>query len=102
MFVFDDLGKFADKDIQTVLKHVETSQWAMALKGANEPLKQKVLGNMSARAAELLQEEMEYLGAVRLSSVEQVQQDIVDMIRKLEDAGEIVLHADEEAEEFIS
>ena len=62
MFVFEDISRFADKDIQTVLKNVETSQWAMALKGASEALKEKVLKNMSERAAETLREEMEYLG----------------------------------------
>jgi len=102
MFVFEDISKFADKEIQTVLKNVESNQWAMALKGASEELKQKVLGNMSKRAADLLQEEMEYLGPVRLSNVEQTQQQIVDIIRRLEDAGELNLHAQEEAEEFIS
>ena len=54
MFVFEDIGKFTDKDIQTVLKNVETSQWAMALKGASEALKEKILKNMSERAAETL------------------------------------------------
>ena len=72
MFVFEDISKFADKEVQTILKNVETSQWAMALKGASDDLKQKILGNMSSRAAQLLTEEMDYLGAVRLSSVEQV------------------------------
>ena len=89
MFVFEDITKFADRDIQTVLKNVESSQWAMALKGASEELKEKILGNMSKRAADLLREEMEYLGPVRLSNVEQVQQQIVDIVRRLEDAGEI-------------
>ena len=70
MFVFDDICKLSDKDIQTVLKNVETTQWAMALKGASAELKQKILGNMSQRAAAMLSEEMEYLGAVRLSEVE--------------------------------
>ncbi len=101
MFVFEDITKFADRDIQTVLKNVESSQWAMALKGASEELKEKILRNMSKRASDLLQEEMEYLGPVRLSNVEQVQQQIVDIIRRLEDAGEITLHASEEEEQFI-
>lgn len=101
MFVFEDITKFSDKDVQAVLKNVETAQWAMALKGASEELKQKVLGNMSTRAADLLREEMEYLGAVRLSAVEQVQQQIVDVIRRLEDAGELDLHADQTEEMFI-
>jgi flagellar motor switch protein FliG len=101
MFVFDDITKFADKDVQTILKNVESAQWAMALKGASETLKQKILGNMSQRASDLLREEMEYLGPVRASNVEQVQQQIVDIIRRLEDAGEITLHGDEADERFI-
>jgi flagellar motor switch protein FliG len=101
MFVFEDITKFTDRDIQTVLKNVESSQWAMALKGASEELKQKILGNMSKRAAALLLEEMEYLGPVRASNVEQVQQQIVDIIRRLEDIGEITTHANEEEERFV-
>jgi flagellar motor switch protein FliG len=101
MFVFEDITKFSDRDIQTILKNVENSQWAMAMKGASEDLKQKVLSNMSKRAAALLQEEMEYLGPVRASNVEQVQQQIVDIIRRLEDAGEITVHANEEEERFV-
>jgi flagellar motor switch protein FliG len=101
MFVFEDITKFGDRDIQTILKNVESSQWAMALKGASEDLKQKILGNMSKRAAALLQEEMEYLGPVRASNVEQVQQQIVDIIRRLEDAGDITVHASQEEERFV-
>ena len=101
MFVFEDLVKLSDKDIQTILKNVETSQWALALKGASEELKAKIFGNLSARAAEMLKEEMEYLGPVRLSDVEQVQQQIVDIARRLEDAGQVNLHADDEEEEYI-
>ena len=102
MFVFEDINKFSGKDVQTVLKNVETSQWAMALKGASEELKQKIMSNMSQRAGDMLREEMEYLGPVRLSTVEQVQQQIVDIVRRLEDAGEISLQANDEAEELIS
>jgi len=101
MFVFEDLAKFSDRDIQTILKNVESSQWAMALKGASDELKEKILRNMSKRASALLQEEMEYLGPVRASNVEQVQQQIVDIIRRLEDAGEITIHGDQEEERFI-
>jgi len=101
MFVFEDISKFSDRDIQSVLKNVENSQWAMALKGVSEELKEKILKNMSKRAAALLQEEMDYLGPVRQSNVEQVQQQIVDIIRRLEDAGEIQLHSDEAEEKFI-
>ena len=101
MFVFDDIIRFNDKDIQSVLKNVETSQWAMALKGASDELKEKIFRNMSKRGAKLLQEEMEFLGSVRVSSVEQMQQQIVDIIRLLEDSGEIVLSAGEEEEAFV-
>ena len=61
MFVFEDISKLGDRDIQALLKNVETSQWAMSLKGASQPLQDKVMRNMSTRAAENLQEEMEYL-----------------------------------------
>ena len=101
MFVFDDIVRFTDKDIQAVLKNVETSQWAMALKGASEEIREKIFRNMSKRGAKLLQEEMEFLGSVRVSSVEQMQQQIVDIIRLLEDSGEIVLNAGEEEEMFV-
>jgi flagellar motor switch protein FliG len=101
MFVFEDIIKIPGKDIQTILKNVESSQWAMALKGASEELKGKILGNMSQRAADMLREEMEYLGPVRASEVEAVQQQIVDMIRKLEDLGQLTLNAGPEEDEFI-
>jgi flagellar motor switch protein FliG len=101
MFVFEDLAKLSNKDVQNVLKNVETNQWAMALKGASEELKQVVLSNMSSRAAQLLKEEMEYLGAVRVSEVEGVQQQVVDIIRRLEDAGEITVHAEGGGEQLV-
>jgi flagellar motor switch protein FliG len=101
MFVFEDIGRFSDKDIQTVLKNVETSQWAMALKGASESLKEKVLKNMSERASETLREEMEYLGPAKRSVVEQKQQEIVDVVRGLEDRGEMDLNAINEDEEMV-
>jgi flagellar motor switch protein FliG len=102
MFVFDDVAKLSDKDIQTVLKNVETSQWAMALKGASPELKKKIMGNMSQRAAAMLAEEMDYKGSVKLSEVEQVQQQVVDIVRRLEDAGEITVHAADESEQMVS
>ena len=101
MFVFEDISKFTDKDMQVVLKNVETTQWALALKGASEELKQKVLGNLSERAGQMLREEMEYLGAVKRSAVEARQQEIVDVIRKLEDGGEIEINTSGEVEELV-
>jgi flagellar motor switch protein FliG len=101
MFVFEDICKFPDKDLQSILKNVETSQWSLALKGSSEDLKQKVFSNMSKRAGEMLTEEMEYLGAVKLSVVEQKQQEIVDIIRHMEDSGEIELNTSGEEEELV-
>jgi flagellar motor switch protein FliG len=91
MFVFEDIAKLSDKDMQSVLKNVETSQWAMALKGCSAELKQKVLGNMSQRAAQMLEEEIGYLGQVRVSEVEAIQQQLVDIVRRLEETGEITV-----------
>ncbi|EMB13955.1 flagellar motor switch protein fliG [Rhodopirellula europaea 6C] len=102
MFVFEDISKLGDRDIQALLKNVETAQWAMALKGASEALQQKVLRNMSSRAAENLQEEMGYLGSVRISEVEAVQQKIVDIVRHLEDTGEISRPTGEAEEEYVT
>lgn len=93
MFVFDDLMKLDDKSIQALLKEVENAQWALSLKGASEELKAKIMGNLSQRAAAMLQEEIQYLGPVRVSDVETAQQAIVDTVRRLEDSGEIVVVA---------
>ena len=101
MFVFEDIARFSDKDIQNVLKNVETNQWALALKGASDGLREKILKNMSERAAEMLREEMEYLGPVKRSAVEGKQQEIVDIIRQLEDNGEIDINASDEEEELV-
>ena len=102
MFVFEDIAKLADRDIQSLLKNVETSHWAMALKGGSTSLQEKVMRNMSSRAAENLKEEIDYLGSVRVSEVESVQQKIVDVVRHLEDSGEISRPTGEEEEEFVS
>lgn len=102
MFVFDDLMKLDDKSIQSLLKEVDNSQWAMALKGASEEIKDKVLGNLSQRAADMLREEMEFLGPVRVSDVEDMQQQIVDTVRRLEDSGEIVVASGGDGDAFIT
>lgn len=89
MFVFDDLMKLDNKSIQALLKEVDNGQWAVALKGASDEVRSKIFANLSQRAAETLKEEMEYLGPVRVSDVESMQQQIVDTVRRLEDAGQI-------------
>jgi flagellar motor switch protein FliG len=91
MFVFEDLMLVDDKGIQAMLKEIDNQELALALKTASDELKGKLLGNMSARASELLQEDMEYLGPVRLRDVDTAQQRIVDIVRRLEDAGELMI-----------
>ncbi len=102
MFVFDDLLKLDDKAIRSLLKEVENNQWAIALKGASDEIRQKIFGNLSQRAAETLKEEMEFLGPIRLTDVEGVQQQIVDIVRRLEDAGEIVVAGGGGGDQFIA
>lgn len=91
MFVFDDLVLIDDRGIQQVLKDVDNKELAMALKTASEEVKDKVFKNMSKRASEAINEEMEYMGPVRLKQVEESQQRIVAIIRKLEESGEIII-----------
>jgi len=91
MFVFEDLISLDDRSMQRVLKEVDNRDLAMAMKAASEELKKKILANMSKRAAEMINEELGYMGPVRLREVEEVQQKIIDVIRRLEDDGEIVL-----------
>ena len=101
MFVFEDISKLTDKDVQAVFKNVETSQWAMALKGASDTLKGKIMGNMSQRASQMLEEEIEYLGPVKRSEVENYQQQIVDIIRQMEDSGQITTAVSEDSDEMV-
>ncbi|MGE0480459.1 MAG: flagellar motor switch protein FliG [Phycisphaerae bacterium] len=91
MFVFEDILRVNDKGIQGVLKEVDNQELALALKTASEELKDKIFRNMSERAAQLIREEMEFMGPVRVSDVEAAQQKVVDIVRRLEDAGEIVI-----------
>jgi flagellar motor switch protein FliG len=91
MFVFEDILLVNDKGIQSVLKEIENDVLSLALKTASEELKQKIFKNMSERAAQLISEDMQYMGPVRVSDVEQAQQKIVDVVRRLEDSGEIII-----------
>jgi flagellar motor switch protein FliG len=91
MFVFDDIILLNDKGIQAVLKEIENDDLALALKTANEDLGAKIFGNMSERAASLVKEDMMYMGPVRVSDVEAAQQRIVDVVRRLEDSGDIII-----------
>ncbi len=91
MFTFDDLINIDDKGIQMVLKEITTDDLALALKMASEELKAKIFKNMSQRAVQILKEEMESKGAVRVSDVEKAQMNIVRVARRLEEEGKIVV-----------
>ena len=91
MFTFDDLEKIDDKGIQSLLKEVQSESLVLALKGANPELREKVFRNMSTRAAETLREDLESRGPVRLSEVEAEQKEMLKIVRRLVDEGQIVL-----------
>ena len=91
MFVFENLASVDDRGIQTILREVSSDNLVLALKGADATLQEKIYTNMSKRAAELLQDDMEAKGPVRLSDVESAQKEILIIARKLADAGEIML-----------
>lgn len=91
MFAFEDLTTLDGKSMQRILRDVDSKELALALKAASDGLKQHIMKNMSERAASALQEEMEYLGPVRVKDVEAAQTRIISAVRTLEEAGEIVL-----------
>src|ERR1700744_1705289 len=91
MFVFDNLLDIEDRGIQVILKEVESESLIIALKGARPELREKILKNMSSRAAELLREDLESRGPVRVSEVETEQKNILQVVRRLADEGEIAL-----------
>ena len=91
MFVFEDILLLDDRAIQRVLRDVENSDLGIALKGANEDVQNAIFNNLSKRLAAMIKEDMEFMGPVRMKDVEEAQQKIVSVIRKLEDAGEIVI-----------
>ena len=89
MFVFEDIVMLDDRAIQKVLREVDVSEMAKALKSVDTEVQDKIFRNMSKRAATLLKEDMEYMGPIRMKDVEESQQKIVSIIRKLEEQGEI-------------
>jgi flagellar motor switch protein FliG len=91
MFVFEDIVLLEDRAIQRVLREVDNQDLARALKQVDPDVQEKIFKNMSKRAATLLKEDMEYMGPIRLKDVEEAQQKIVNIIRKLEEQGEIVV-----------
>ncbi|HHV46964.1 MAG TPA: flagellar motor switch protein FliG [Tissierellia bacterium] len=91
MFVFEDIITLDNKSIQRVIREVNNSQWAIALKGASEEVKEAVFSNMSKRLVEMINEDIEFMGPVRLRDIEEAQQAIVNVIRRLEEEGEIII-----------
>ncbi len=91
MFVFDDIVLVDDTGIQKTLREIDNKDLALALKAAGQDVKEKVLKNMSERARLLIDEELEFMGPVRLRQVEEAQQKIVAVIRRLEEAGEVII-----------
>jgi len=91
MFVFEDMLLLDDKSIQKVLKEVDSKELSLALKGSNEQVQTKFLNNMSSRAAEIIKEEISFMGPKRLREVEEAQQKIVDIVRRLESENEIII-----------
>ena len=91
MFVFEDILLLDDRAIQRVLRDVENSDLAIALKGSNEQVQNAIFNNLSKRLAAMIKEDMEFMGPVRMKDVEEAQQKIVNIIRKLEDSSEIVI-----------
>jgi flagellar motor switch protein FliG len=91
MFVFEDIVQLEDRAIQSIMKEVDMKELATALKGTPAEVQEKIYKNMSERAVAMLKEDMEFMGPVRLRVVEEAQQKIVSIIRKLEETGEVVI-----------
>jgi flagellar motor switch protein FliG len=91
LFSFDDIVALPDRAVQQVLRGVDTKDLALALKGAGETIREKLLGNLSSRAGETLREEIELLGRVRMSAVEEARNNVLRTVRELEQQGQIVL-----------
>ncbi|WP_099468878.1 flagellar motor switch protein FliG [Konateibacter massiliensis] len=91
MFVFEDILSLDDRAIQRVLRDVDNNDLAVALKGANEEVQTAIFNNLSKRLSAMIKEDMEFMGPVRMKDVEEAQQKIVNIIRKLEDSAEIVI-----------
>jgi flagellar motor switch protein FliG len=99
MFVFEDVITLDDRAVQQILRRVDTKDLALALKGVRDEVRQKIMSNLSSRAAETLDEDIALLGSVRLSAVEEAQGAVVRVIRELEESGDILLVRS--SEEFI-
>ena len=91
MFVFEDIVMLDDRSLQMVLREIDSKDLALALKATSPEVGEKIYKNMSKRAADMLREEIEYMGPVKIRDVEESQQKVVNVIRRLEESGEIVV-----------
>ena len=101
MFTFTDIVKLSDREIQTLLREVDQKDLVVALKAAEDELKTKILNNMSERVRTFISEEMEFLGPMRLSEVEEVQLRIVQQVRQLEEQGQITVVRGDSEDTFV-
>jgi flagellar motor switch protein FliG len=101
MFVFEDIRVLDDRSLQRVLKDVDMKELSLALKAGSDEIKTKILSNLSERASAIITEEMEYMGPVKLRDVEKAQQRIVDVVRRLDEEGEIVMGSPGAEDEII-
>jgi flagellar motor switch protein FliG len=102
MFVFEDLLLVEGKGVQRILREVDNKDLALALKAASDELKAHIRANMSERAGDALEEEMELLGPVRVKDVEAAQQRIMENVRQLEEAGDVVVQREGGSDDFIA
>ena len=98
MFLFEDINHLPDAAVQQIVKNIDSNTMALALKATSEDLKEKIFRNMSERAADMLKDELQYLGPVRVRDVENSQKEILDVVRQLEADGEITIARGEEEE----
>ncbi|NLJ99587.1 MAG: flagellar motor switch protein FliG [Tissierellia bacterium] len=90
MFVFEDIVSLDSRSVQRVVREIDNSLWATALKSASEEVKEVIFANMSKRLVEMIKEDIEFMGPVRIRDIEEAQQNIVNVIRRLEEEGEII------------
>jgi len=101
MFVFDDIAKLTDRELQALMREVDQADLVIALKSASDEMKDKILGNLSERVRTFITEEMEFAGPMRLSEVEEVQLRIVQQVRQLEEQGQVTIVRGDSDDQFV-
>jgi flagellar motor switch protein FliG len=101
MFVFDDIAKLTDRELQALMREVDQADLVIALKSASDEMKEKILGNLSERVRTFITEEMEFAGPMRLSEVEEVQLRIVQQVRQLEEQGQVSIVKGDSNDQFV-